>query len=304
MNPIDSIAKDLLDALPNPILVKDSDTRYVWVNRVFEALFSVRSAGLVGRLDLDVFPYRQVVQCNGGDLRVLETGQLDEATEVVTDPVRGERHMITRKIRVTGTDGEHFLLGVMHDITDVTVANQRLSYASATLEAQAAQLRLHAETDSLTGCLNRRALFADAPARIAANPARVTVLALDLDHFKRVNDLRGHAAGDAALKHFVTCVRPILRESDVLARIGGEEFAVLLVGVDPTTAETIAERICAKVRSTPLIFEGVPIWMTVSIGVKHASAAADETIDDVLRQADSALYRAKGDGRDRVVSAC
>lgn len=303
MNPIESIATELLDVLPNPILVKDRETRYVWVNRAFESLFNVERADLFGRLDREVFPDRQVAQCNGGDLRVLATGELDEATEVVTDPIRGERHTITRKIRLTDDEGEHFLMGVMHDITELAVANQRFAEAAALLEEQATQLRVMATTDSLTGCLNRHSLFSDAQARLATNGTDSAALMLDLDHFKLVNDHHGHGAGDAALKHFVECTRSTLRDSDVLARIGGEEFAALLVGVDLPTAEAIAERICAKLRATPFIFDGQPIAMTVSIGIKHKAAAVDSSITEMLRQADSALDEAKESGRDRFISA-
>lgn len=303
MNPINDIAPELLDILPNPILVKDGETRYVWVNRAFELLFNVKREDLVGRLDSELFPSRQVAQCNGGDLRVLATGELDEATEVVTDPIRGERHTITRKIRQIDANGRAFLLGVMHDITDVTTANQRLADAAVQLEGQAVQLRVLATTDPLTGCLNRRALYSDAKARLSANGMVCALLLLDLDHFKRVNDEHGHNAGDAVLKHFVDGVRSVLRETDVLARIGGEEFAALLVGADLRTAEGIAGRVCEHIRNTPFVFEGRSIPLTVSIGVKHHAATEEPSVDELLRQADVGLYQAKANGRDRFVTA-
>ncbi|HWH93360.1 MAG TPA: GGDEF domain-containing protein [Baekduia sp.] len=303
MNSIETIALDVLDVLPNPILIKDGQTRYVWVNRAFESLFDVKRDDLIGRLDRDVFPDRQVAQCNGGDLRVLATGELDEATEIVADPMRGERHTITRKIRQIGADGQPFLVGVMHDITDVTIANQRFADAAALLESQATQLRVLATTDPLTGCLNRRALDSDAKERLAADGTGCAVLLLDLDHFKRVNDANGHSAGDAALKHFADCVRSVLRATDVLARIGGEEFAALLVGADLRTAEDIAERICEVIRNTPFVFDGRSISLTVSIGVMHHATSAEPSVDDLLRLADVGLYQAKSAGRDRFVTA-
>lgn len=303
MNGIQGVALELLDILPNPILVKDDQTRYVWVNRAFENLFSVKCADLIGRLDSDVFPERQVAQCNGGDLRVLATGELDEATEVVTDPIRGPRHTITRKIRQTGADGRAFLLGVMHDITDVTLANERLASAAAQLESQAIQLRVLATTDVLTGCLNRRALYMDAQARLYASGAECALLLMDLDHFKQVNDDFGHSAGDAALTHFATVVKSALRGSDELARIGGEEFAALLLGTDLHTAEQIAARVCECVRSMPLVLKGRSIPLTVSIGVTHHDSRTQVSLDELLRRADLGLYRAKSGGRDRFVTS-
>jgi diguanylate cyclase (GGDEF)-like protein len=193
-------------------------------------------------------------------------------------------------------------MGVMHDITDLVVTNQRFGEAAALLEEQAAQLRVIATTDSPTGCLKRRALFSDAQARLAPTGTDSAALMLDLDHFKLVNDHRHHGAGDAALEHFVECTRSTLRDSDFLVRIGGETFAALLVGVDLPTAEAIAERICAKLRATPLIFDGQPIAMTVRTGIKHTAGAVDSSIAERLRKADSALDDAKVSGRDRFFS--
>ena len=276
---------------------------YVWVNRAFESLFSVKRDVLIGQLDKDVFPERQVAQCNGGDLRVLATGELDEATEVVTDPVRGPRHTITRKIRQLGANGMPFLLGVMHDVTDVTVANERLAEAALQLESQAVQLRMMATTDVLTGCLNRRALYNDAKAGTGTEHRSCAVLLLDLDHFKQVNDSHGHNAGDAALKHFAAIAKSALRETDVLARIGGEEFAAVLWGADLELAEQIAERVCQRVRGTPLVFDGRTIALTVSIGITYQAAPVNTPLDELLRRADLGLYQAKSGGRDRFVTA-
>lgn len=302
MSAIEGIALELLDILPNPILVKDDQTRYVWVNRAFEQLFSIERKDLIGRLDSDVFPRRQVAQCNGGDLRVLSTGELDEATEVVTDPLRGQRHTITRKIRQVGPDGKAFLLGVIHDITEVTVANDQLADAALQLESQATNLRVLATTDSLTGCLNRRALYADARDRLTTDSTECALLLLDLDHFKLVNDRHGHSSGDAALKHFATVVKSALREGDELARIGGEEFAALLVGTNRSTAEQIAARVCERVRSMPLVIQGKSIPLTVSIGVTHHDTPTQASLDELLRRADLSLYKAKSAGRDCFVT--
>ena len=303
MSAIEKISLQLLDVLPNPILVKDDETRYVWVNAAFEHLFSVKREQLIGKLDIDAFPHRQAAQCNGGDLRVLATGELDEAVEVVVDPLRGERHTITRKIRQVGADGRAFLLGVMHDITDVTTANQRLADAAAQLENQANQLRMMATTDPLTGCLNRRALYRHAETQLGAADTDCSLLMLDLDHFKKVNDRYGHGIGDAALKHFVDVVRMDLREADMFARIGGEEFAVLLAATDLKTAEMVAARVCERVRMTPLNVGGSIVPLTVSIGVTCRVHASDRsTLDDLLGLADQGLYKAKQDGRDRFVT--
>lgn len=304
MSNIEDIATDLIDVLPNPVLVKDDETRYLWVNRAFERLFEVRRDELVGRLDSEVFPDRQVAQCNGGDLRVLATGEIDEADEVVVDPTRGDRQMITRKTRLSSSAGNHVLLGVMHDITDVTEANHRLLETSAKLEEQSALLRVMANTDGLTGCLNRRALFESAASVFAADDPVASLLVLDLDHFKTINDTLGHDAGDRVLEHFVQIARGVLRSRDLFARTGGEEFAILLPDTEPDAAVAIANRICETVRQAPTTVDGhPPIDLTVSIGVAHTINCDEPSIDGLIKLADRAMYEIKHNGRDGVGSS-
>ena len=116
----------ILDILPTPVLVKDDTLRYVWVNAAFERLFGVRREDIDGRLDAEFFKDRQVAQCNGGDLRVLETGVVDEAYETIFDENVSPRETLTRKSRLVLADGSTYIVGIMHDITDVTLANTAL----------------------------------------------------------------------------------------------------------------------------------------------------------------------------------
>lgn len=162
-----------------------------------------------------------------------------------------------------------------------------------------------ARYDVLTGVLNRRTLE-DEASRAAALSVGVglpcALLMLDLDHFKHVNDTRGHPAGDAALRHFATVVNSALRSSDVFGRYGGEEFVVLMPGATPQDARMAAERLRALVAGTPIVFEGQEIRLTVSIGIAWADATGID-FGALLSSADAALYRAKGSGRDRVIEA-
>lgn len=156
-----------------------------------------------------------------------------------------------------------------------------------------------ATTDELTGLPNRRALER---ALTTHGTAPGSMLCVDLDHFKRLNDGFGHAAGDAALRHLAAIFRRELREEDLPCRIGGEEFALWLPGAPPDRASEVADRILRAVRGSLLEWSGAEIQMTCSIGV----AAVPETVSDVrnlLQAADKALYRAKDQGRDRVVVA-
>ena len=168
------------------------------------------------------------------------------------------------------------------------------------------ELRRLALTDALTGAANRRhfmerAAFEFARMRRYGNP--VSLVMLDVDHFKRVNDTHGHAAGDAALILLVKCCKALLRDTDLVGRLGGEEFALLLPDATDEDAFLIAERIRLNLADLEIAAEDVAFSFTVSMGV--ASCQAGETsVEQTIGRADRALYRAKADGRDRTLTAC
>ena len=167
------------------------------------------------------------------------------------------------------------------------------------------QSRRLAATDPLTGVYNRRTFIelADkALARAQRNALPLSLLMLDLDHFKRVNDRHGHMAGDEVLRSFARLVETCLRYEDLLVRYGGEEFCVLLPDTTHEGAMALAERIRALVDETPLHIMRAHIHVTVSFGVYTARAGETCTVELLLGRADQALYRAKAAGRNRVAT--
>lgn len=165
------------------------------------------------------------------------------------------------------------------------------------------ELETQAATDSLTGALNRRS-FANAYGREAERCHRqglkLYVMLVDIDHFKAVNDRYGHAAGDDALRTLVSACGAILRKTDVLARVGGEEFAILAAANTASEAIHLAERIREKVATIRVTVGADTFGFTVSIGVAEALPPEDP-VDQVLPRADAALYEAKRRGRNRIV---
>jgi diguanylate cyclase (GGDEF)-like protein len=130
----------------------------------------------------------------------------------------------------------------------------------------------------------------------------VAVLVADIDHFKCVNDQHGHDAGDAVIRHVGALLAEAVRGSDTVARFGGEEFVVLLVGLGAAEAALIAERLCAAARGAEIAHGGRAIPVTISVGVATVSAR-DADIQAAIARADAALYEAKARGRDRVSAA-
>lgn len=164
-------------------------------------------------------------------------------------------------------------------------------------------IKLMSETDELTGALNRRgfAIIADRLFGQAVRYKRpLSLLAIDSDNLKRVNDDYGHKAGDQLLVSLVTTIQAQLRHTDILARQGGDEFVVLLPETPTTGALDVAERIRAAVENSPVIFDGNIVRTTVSIGVASYPTEG-HSLDALLGQADHKMYEAKLGGRNRVM---
>lgn len=163
--------------------------------------------------------------------------------------------------------------------------------------------------DFLTGLLSRSAFFQRAQQQMVSmsqHHAPMALLVLDLDHFKKVNDTLGHAAGDDVLRQFAHVAASHLRQADLLGRMGGEEFLVLLPHTDSALAHKVAEQVCHAVRTHPFRVSGQhqPLAVTVSIGLVHCAASpVPAEIDALIHHADMLLYQAKESGRDRVASA-
>jgi two-component system, cell cycle response regulator len=159
-------------------------------------------------------------------------------------------------------------------------------------------------TDELTGLYNRRYLFAhldELVERVHEDGISAAVLLFDIDHFKRVNDVHGHAAGDQVLRELAARTVNSVRSVDLVARLGGEEFVVVMPETDLAIAVAVAERLRAAVAREPFsIMEGERLPVTISIGVA-AAAAKDDDRDRMLKRADDALYTAKARGRNCII---
>lgn len=164
------------------------------------------------------------------------------------------------------------------------------------------QMKEIAIRDQLTGLLNRRG-FGEQAAKAFASARRgklpVSVVMTDIDRFKDINDEFGHAAGDAALRLFSEVLIDMGRPEDVLARVGGEEFAIVLPGTSLTEAIRVADQLCTRIEETPMHVADKAIVMTASFGVATLSDK-DSCLTDIVLRADRALYRSKRAGRNRV----
>ncbi|NMA98705.1 MAG: GGDEF domain-containing protein [Phyllobacteriaceae bacterium] len=184
-------------------------------------------------------------------------------------------------------------IAVLVGVTGIGATTLTLHYARA-----ASFHRNAANTDDLTGVLNRRALFSEY--REDDLVPGLAVLMFDLDHFKQINDHFGHARGDQVLQEFADVLRAHLRATDIITRLGGEEFCAVMPGVDRDTARAIAERIRLAFAEKAFLIDTSAV-ATVSIGL--AIGEDSETFASVLSRADDALYKAKKAGRNQVALA-
>jgi diguanylate cyclase (GGDEF)-like protein len=239
----------------------------------------------------------------GADQRIAEriAGRLRDAY--------GLSNLLAAPLRVDGRVEGALILSRRVN-TDWPESTHRFLEASA-VEASAALARVYslrdaetrASTDALTGLPNRRYFdeYLTLLARRRRAEDRVGVLMIDIDRFKKLNDTFGHAVGDHVLREVAQAIASAVRDDDVPARFGGEEFAVLLKNPSPEVALEVGERVRRAVSDLDLRRMGVP-GVSVSVGVAVAEEP-DEPLDQLINEADQALYRAKRAGRDRVVAA-
>jgi diguanylate cyclase (GGDEF)-like protein/PAS domain S-box-containing protein len=280
----------IIESIPVGVIVKDAETlRYVLVNRTFESMLGWSRGDLLGRTVFDVHNAKDAKLIDDADKECLWEGDRVTYDEIDLDtPLRGMRIQATNRIVIRDDHGaSKYLLAVIEDVTERKKSEQRIAFM--------------AHHDALTGLANRAALVQridEAAARQRRNAEPFTVLLLDLDRFKQVNDTLGHLAGDALLTEVAGRLKSLLRETDVLARLGGDEFAI--IQADETNqheaAMSLAERIIGMI-GKPFHVEGGEIIIGTSIGIALASDHESNS-DTLLKMADLALYRAKSAGRN------
>ncbi len=209
---------------------------------------------------------------------------------------------VERALTVIRLDGKDYFLSSLRDLTEERRHQQELEETNALLMESQQALIHQATHDSLTGLLNRRAAMEIFTKEIERNKRNAEGLAIgicDIDHFKAINDTWGHQAGDEVLHQLAQILTSIAREYDTIARIGGEEFLMIIPLKNEKDAEFVFERFCNEIANNKMKTKGGEITVTVSIGV--TCAKADSEMNKLLSEADEAMYQAKEQGRNRVV---
>lgn len=299
-----SFLHEILDSLPNPIFVKSKDMRFIALNRAYEKSFDVTREDIIGKTiqEMGHLPRLKRVAFQALDECILKRpeSENEEINIIFSDGVEHNclfsSHAFPGKNTMLGG-----VVGVIVDISRQKMIEQRLEQQNKNLAESRARLRHLSHTDYLTELANRRYCMERLTEAISlANRHQhpLSVLMADLDHFKIVNDVFGHDAGDTALKGFARILRTLCRKEDLPARIGGEEFLAVLPMTELKEAHVLGSRICETVRESDLM--GKAHTITVSIGI--AQFTPGDTTASLQEKADQALYRAKKQGRDQVCS--
>lgn len=290
----DNLARTVPCVLYDYVLPSEGKGRFLYLNARCLEFFEVAPEVLMA--DIDCF--WQLV--HGDDRARLrredevanqgEKGQFVSEVRIVTPS--GQQKWIRISSRPNPEPGDQPVVwsGFMLDITQA--------------KAMEEELRLLATTDAMTGMSNRSHFLTQVSQELQRQQRHcrpTSVLMLDLDYFKRINDTHGHGAGDEVLRDFSRRVQALLRSVDLCGRMGGEEFCILLPDTDLAGAKALGQRICTAVSSRPARVETGVIPYTVSIGVAQFNSD-DRCFDTVLARADTALYQAKRHGRDQVVA--
>ena len=276
--------------MPATIIVKDAqDFRYVMINRAGERLLGIPRDDIVGKKDAEIFSAEQADTITGHDIEISTSGEpLVIADHPIHTPGNGVRIIASKRVALLGDGGKpQYLLSVIEDMTERAQADARIAHM--------------AHHDALTGLANR-ALFSDKIEEAIARQRRLgdgfAVFMLDLDGFKDINDSLGHPAGDALLKEMAVRLKSVLRETDVLARFGGDEFAIIRIGDEDQRIGAVALAVkILEIVGQPLELGGNKVNVATSIGIALVPDDGTDP-DELLKKADLALYRTKSDGRN------
>lgn len=283
----------VLESTSDFIYIKDKESRIRFCSQAVADLTGHKSwRDLVGKHDDEIFPLETAQVYIQEEIPIFRDGV---AVLNKVDPYfrkdGSKGWLSTNKWPMLSEDGKTVtgIFGISRDITES--------------KAREDELRMMATTDFLTGLASRRDYIDDLNRQIAriqrAPQAQCSLLLLDLDLFKRVNDQYGHAVGDHMLQHVSRIMRNDLRRVDSIGRIGGEEFSILMPDTDVHAAAIFAERLRGRIEATPLQDNDHSIPITISIGITQIGAN-DSSPENVFERADLALYRAKNSGRNRL----
>lgn len=291
----DNLLALLCNQISAYMYIKDNNGRYIYINDMTRMLYGLPEGTNSFNHASDVFSGEDLEDIEATDQNVIKHGKVIQKYEEITCRTTGKQYhykaskipLLNNKNKVIG------ILGVSADVTDL-IEKER-------------QMALLADTDSLTGLANRRCFMRMAEkelSRIRRHGGTLSLVIGDIDYFKQINDTYGHHVGDLILKNVSHVLNKSIRLEDSVARIGGEEFAMLLPNTNITGGYIVADKIRTAISDFGTFVEGEgSIRCTMSMGIATLDEENDYDLEKLLCEADKALYKAKHSGRNCVVCA-
>lgn len=285
--------KHLLDVILNNvdayIYMKDDERHFRYVNSRVAEIFGLPAEEIIGKRDVDVIPREVADHFWQTDKQVFEENKKIVINEASLGADNQEHHYISIKVPCDFKEGSKTLIGFSTDVTELYQLKEKFK-----------QL---ANTDELTGLYNRRYFFDNAKRefnRAVRHQQELAVISIDVDYFKAINDKYGHPVGDQALKKIAELITPTIRAEDTFARLGGEEFSILLPNTSRTQCQQAANRLRDLLDTNTILLEkDIELDIKISVGVSIIKAT-DTSFQDLYSRSDIALYKAKSIGRNQV----
>lgn len=279
----------IINTVADPIFVKDRQHRWLVLNDAYCNFMGYTREELIGKSDFDFFPEDEARIFWQKDDEVFNSGQENINEERFTD-ADGKEHIISTKKSVfcDPQTGEQYLVGIIRDFTEIRKVEYDLKQALKKLEALS-------NSDSLTKLSNRRYLItiADHQMRLARRTGQGTLLLYaDIDNLKQINDQYGHEEGDKAIIEVANMLKSTFRESDVIARIGGDEFVVLFIGAAREISQSAIKRFNEAV-NTRNDETNEMYSLSISVGTSYTDPVDNLMISDLLGRADKEMYKQK-----------
>jgi diguanylate cyclase (GGDEF)-like protein/PAS domain S-box-containing protein len=284
----------LIDHLPGVVIYWDQELRCGFTNIAGQEWFGRSKEQMVGTSIMDIMG-EELFKMNETSIRAAMRGTPQAFERTLANADGMTSNLLARYVPYNEAGQVKGFFVLVSDVTEFKTTQLEL-------ERRVQELDILATTDVLTGIGNRRNFLqrtGEELERSSRYGTPTVCLMLDIDHFKSINDNHGHATGDKVLKAMVDCMRETLRTTDILGRLGGEEFGVLLIQTELSEARNIAERLREILANLCLPTEKGGLCFTVSIGLAEY-AVGEDSIEIIMKHADEALYQAKNTGRNRV----
>jgi len=281
-NPL--LLSSVIDLIDDLIFYKDRHFKYIGCNAAFLNFIGKTTKDLIGKDDFEIFDHNLASLFRKNDKLMLAQGNVRSNEEWVTYPDNKKVYLLTKKIPFVYDGTNTGILGISRDITSLEHANQKLQQQTL--------------LDELTRVKNRKAYNLKIKSLLAVFERYQTpfsIISIDIDDFKNINDNFGHDVGDAVLQNFAALLEKNIRETDHLFRIGGEEFVILSESKTKVDGIQLAEKLRQIVASTVLLSD---INITISLGICEVTEG--DSPNTIAKRVDNLLYEAKSDGKNKV----